>query len=112
MYRGFLLLPLLVLDYILQMSLNVPVMVTAEEMANSAQYMEPSDCGPFKVVGNFLHTVAGGEFLQDQKYSIQKVCIIITYLVPLYVFNDIVLWTDKDYVITVFCFEGGAHITW
>ena len=55
------------------MSLNVPVMVTAEEMAISTQDMEPSDCGPFKIVGNFLHNVAGGKFLQDQKYSVQKV---------------------------------------
>ena len=58
-----------------QMALNVPVPAISvpEDMSDSCDSSTYPVCGPFKTVGNFLHNVVGKGFLENQKYSMQKV---------------------------------------
>ena len=53
------------------MALNVPVpgISVPEDMPDSSY----PESGPFKIVGSFLHNVVGKGFLENQKYSMQKV---------------------------------------
>ena len=59
------------------MALCVPDVTKAEYVSTSSDSSDNFDCGPFKVVGTYLRAVSVGIFLEEQKYSTQKVCTCI-----------------------------------